>query len=197
MEALGQFCRRYWRCSFEHKNERCALVREGHGSKGHQKSDGKLLAPGNYTANFDANKTAIKFNDNLIQVIGDMQRKLEQRRLQRAEQGGAYEDEDEQAAISELHGINTRAFFEHVGNVDNFVSHLACFSCLRELPEHPLPCGHVLCTPCIEACGRRYGKSTVMLRNCPLHSDDLSWPSPWEINIKPLYAGVRILSLDG
>ena len=197
MEALSQFSRRYWRCSFQYKNERCALVREGHGSKGHQKADGKLLAPGNYTSDFDIAKTTRNFNDNLIQVIGDVQRKLEQKRLQRAKDNSSYDDDDEQAAIAELHGLQTKAFFDRVGNVDNFVSHLACFSCLRELPEHPLPCGHVLCTPCIEACGKRHGKSTVLLESCPLHSDANSWISPWEINIKPQYAGVRILSLDG
>jgi hypothetical protein len=73
MDALSKFSKRYWRCNFQYKNERCTLVMEGHGFKGHQKSDGKIFASGNYMADFDMAKTSRNWNDNLIQVIGDIQ----------------------------------------------------------------------------------------------------------------------------
>ncbi|KAH8665171.1 hypothetical protein BGZ60DRAFT_379045 [Tricladium varicosporioides] len=197
IEALESFSKSYWPCSFQHKNERCTLVMAGHGPKGHQRADGRILAPGYFEANFDIAKSVRDWNDNLILSIGNMQRKLERKRLHQSGLDKPYDDEDEQAAVSELHNSQMKTFFDHIGNVDNFISHLACFSCLRELPEHPLPCGHVLCTPCVEACGRRSGKSTILLESCPLHSTATTWVTPWEINIKPQYAGARILSLDG
>jgi hypothetical protein len=196
VEALQGFCKEYWPCSFENKHGRCSLVKAGHSPKGHQRKDGKILASGEYVSNFDPDKTLREWNENLVQNIGELQRKLESKRLQQDGQK-SYDDDDEQAFASEIHSKQTKDFFEKIGNVSNFISHLACFSCLRELPEHPLPCGHVLCTPCVEACGRRSGKSTILIESCPLHSSDTCWVTAWEINIKPHYAGVRILSLDG
>ena len=197
VEALEGFCKEYWPCGFQNANGRCSLVSAGHGVKGHQKADGKIIGPGAYISDFNADKTLQDWNDNLIHKIGDIQRKLENKRLQQSGDDKPYDDDDDQAAVSELHSKQTKSFFDNIGNVSNFISHSACFSCLRELPEHPLPCGHVLCTPCVEACGRRSDKSTILLDSCPLHSNTTRWVSPWEINIKPQYAGVRILSLDG
>lgn len=196
IDALVGFSKEYWPCTFENKNGRCSLVKAGHSTKGHQRADGKILAPGDYSSEFDLDKTLRGWNDNLTRNISEMQRQLESRRIQQSNEL-SYDDDDEQALASELHSRQTRDFFDKIGNVSHFVSHLACFSCLRELPEHPLPCGHVLCTPCVEAYGRRSGKSTILIASCPLHSSATRWVTPWEINIKPQYAGVRILSLDG
>mgnify|MGYP003663593910 CR=1 FL=1 len=196
MEALQSFSKKYWSCGFENKHGRCSLAKAGHGPKGHQRRDGKILASGDYFSDFDPEKTLREWNENLGQKIDELQRKLESKRLQQAGEK-SYDDDDEQAFASEIHSLQTKVFFDKIGNVSNFVSHVACFSCLRELPEHPLPCGHVLCTPCVEAYGRRSGKSTILIDSCPLHSSATRWVTSWEINIKPRYAGVRILSLDG
>ena len=196
-EALQGFAKDFWPCNFHNKNGNCSLVMAGHSAKGHQRIDGRILEPGEYLSDFDMFKTLRAWNNSLIQNIGDIQQKLERKRLQQSDNDQPFDDDDEQAAMSELHGKLTRAFFENIGNVSQFTSHVACFSCLRELPEHPLPCGHVLCTPCVEACGQRSDKSTILLSSCPLHGSGAQWISPWEINIKPQYAGVRVLSLDG
>jgi hypothetical protein len=196
MEALQGFTTEYWPCSFVNRNGRCSLVSAGHSVKGHQRVDGRILAPGEYQPDFDRDRVLQGWYDSLVRNIGDLQRKLESKRLQQSQEA-PYDDEDEEAAVVEIHSQQTRDFFDKIGNVSQFISHLACFSCLRELPEHPLPCGHVLCTPCVEAYGKRSGKSTMTIESCPLHSSATRWITPWEINIKPEYAGVRILSLDG
>lgn len=71
-----------------------------------------------------------------------------------------------------------------------------CFCCLMDVPEHPLPCGHVLCTACIRAYGKQ-AKSSIALVCCPLHRESTKWARPAIIKFKPVGAGVRVLSLDG
>ena len=72
-------------------------------------------------------------------------------------------------------------------NAPRYISLTTCYCCLMEVPEHPLQCGHVLCTGCIKAYGYQHDSHSVVIEYCPLHS----------IHFKPDYAGVRILSLDG
>lgn len=79
----------------------------------------------------------------------------------------------------------------------DFISHTACFSCLRGLPECVLPCGHILCLECVKTYGRTTSRTTVELNRCPLHVREIMIDPPWVITIKPSRAGVRILCLDG
>ena len=65
------------------------------------------------------------------------------------------------------------------------------------VPEHPLPCGHVICHACLKAFGKPVGRSTVAIHSCPLHNDETRWARPKLIQLKPKGAGVRVLSLDG
>ncbi|EHK96973.1 hypothetical protein M7I_7298 [Glarea lozoyensis 74030] len=61
--ALEDFCDRYWPCEYVMKVKtkrgkevggRCVNVRSGHGSKGHQFKNGKVIAVGNYESSFSA-----------------------------------------------------------------------------------------------------------------------------------------------
>lgn len=47
--------------------------------------------------------------------------------------------------------------------------------------------------------GQIYDKTMIQLSSCPMHVRETSsiWPRPWTLNIKPDYAGVRTLNLDG
>jgi hypothetical protein len=65
------------------------------------------------------------------------------------------------------------------------------------VPEHPLPFGHVLCTPCIKGYGSPLEHSLVRMDCCPLHPEEWEKFGPWIIRFKPDFAGVRVLSLDG
>lgn len=106
---------------------------------------------------------------------------------------------DEIVITTKLHQANVNNFYHHVGGAQNFVSHSTCFCCLRELAEHPLPCGHVLCTPCIKGYGKPHSEllGSFVMACCPLHDYDTVFPAPCEIYFKPALAGVRVLSLDG
>lgn len=77
-----------------------------------------------------------------------------------------------------------------------FTSHSTCFSCLLQPSEHPLPCGHVICSPCLRALGTARGKSAIHIKQCPLpHVEGGTFD--WHVQVMPLAAGPRILTLDG
>ena len=80
-------------------------------------------------------------------------------------------------------------------NASKFISLTTCYCCLMEVPEHPLQCGHVLCTGCIKAYGHQHDSHSMLMDYCPLHWNQRIDKS-WIIYFKPDYAGVRILTLD-
>lgn len=93
-----------------------------------------------------------------------------------------------------------RHFFHHLDGSKNFISHTVCFSCLIAPPEHPLPCGHVLCTSCVKDFGSARGHTTIDMKYCPLHrkeDPDGQFDGRWPVIVKPPGAGIRVLSLDG
>ena len=118
----------------------------------------------------------------------------------------------EDAMVHERHGANIRSFYKEVGGSLKYVSHSICLCCLRELPEHPLQCGHVLCTACFQAYAHLEAqkeedagasniiKGDLKLSRCPLHPDHkiaFQFQDPRIVRLKPDGAGVRILCLDG
>jgi len=104
--------------------------------------------------------------------------------------------DDEEKVAERLHLKRMDEFYSNLGDLSAYNNHAACFCCLRELPEHPLLCGHVLCTPCVKSFARRKNSVTYAIDYCPLHSNQ-KWETEWEITVKPHLAGVRILTLDG
>lgn len=98
-----------------------------------------------------------------------------------------------------LHRERLNDFYRVLGDggATAFVSHSACLSCLRELPECALPCGHVLCLPCMELYGTRTSRTCIEISRCPLHVSDVIAEPPWTVAVKPARAGVRVLCLDG
>ena len=77
-------------------------------------------------------------------------------------------------------------------------SNKACFACLQSVPDHALPCGHVFCEQCVEDFGRssedeRY---CIEVTQCVLCLSEWLTP-PQRVRLKPKFAGVRVLTLDG
>ncbi|KAI8631062.1 FabD/lysophospholipase-like protein [Xylariaceae sp. FL1651] len=188
--ALRSFADYHWPCSFKsHKSYgRCCNVRTSH-TKGHQNINGKLIGNGSYQSDFEPGTFASKWTKticNQLALFQDATYNLGQK-ISRSD---IYI-----AAI--LHRQRMNNFYNGLGNASDFLSHTACFSCLREFPECPLPCGHILCLPCVQAYGRNTSRTTIELNRCPLHVRELIAEKPYVLTIKPPQAGVRVLSLDG
>ncbi|KAF2188984.1 hypothetical protein K469DRAFT_684250 [Zopfia rhizophila CBS 207.26] len=193
--ALEDFCAIFWPCTFSNKRGRCVNVKDRH-KKGHQNAKGQIVGTGAYESDF----TWEAFADDWFQLLQAWLSSF-QRTVQ--EQMASNSSTNELLVTSNLHHANMNGFYQRLGGAQRFVSHSACFCCLREMAEHPLPCGHVLCTPCVKGYGKprhRVCNGTPVLYTvaaCPLHEGNAIFSTPWEVYFKPPLAGVRILSLDG
>ncbi|KAI0124847.1 hypothetical protein BJ170DRAFT_478611 [Xylariales sp. AK1849] len=189
-DALDEFANLYWPCSFESpKYGKCCNVKSVHNSKGHQNQKGRIIGSGGYQSDFDPKEIGEIWVKQIEDNLQNLQNSL-------IEQNHTSRDMSETRVASKLHREQINTFYRSLGNVSDFVSHSTCFSCLRELPEYALPCGHVLCLPCIQAYGQKTSRTLIELTHCPLHVRD-RWEQPWEIVLKPPHAGVRVLCLDG
>ncbi len=193
-DALDDFCDRHWPCERASSRGRCVNVKAGHNTKGHQLKSGEVLAVGDYESSFTPQKYRLVFRDDIYTALA--------RLLQLLQQSLSSSDsshlELEQAANIHRDSV-LRNFFKHIRGSKEFISSTACFSCLVSTPEHPLPCGHVLCTPCVKAFGTSRGRTFVDMKYCPLHENDAKayFGFICPVSIKPAAAGVRVLALDG
>jgi hypothetical protein len=190
--ALDDFCQRYWPCEYVGMRGRCVNVKVGH-RKGHQLKDGQVVAVGEYFSSFSSATYRDVFRYDVYRFLAGL---LET--LQDVTQNSKESEAQEAANIHR--DLVLRNFFHHLDGPKNFISHTACFSCLISPPEHPLPCGHVLCTPCVKAFGEARGRATFDMKYCPLHRKDEpegQFDYRWPIVVKPRGAGIRVLALDG
>ncbi|KAL4757187.1 uncharacterized protein BDW70DRAFT_171583 [Aspergillus foveolatus] len=191
-DALDDFCDRHWPCEYVSAQGRCVNVRSGHQAKGHQLKSGRVIAIADYESSFSADGFRTTFRSMIFANLDALLRKLGD-----ATFNAANRELEEAAAIHK--DLVLMQFFHHLGGPSKFISHTVCYACLVEPPEHLLPCGHVLCTPCIKAFGVNRVKNVYEMVACPMHRDrtEGQFPEFWPISIKPHGAGTRILSLDG
>lgn len=193
--AMGEYLELHYPCSFVSPDgtRQCMLVKARHQPKGHQDDKG-IIAAGDYEAAFDSSFLQ-RWKTQLRAAMDGIQRDF-QYELEQLAHDGSVEAVPEERIALDLHVGYLNQFFETVGPAGSIVSHATCFSCLMDVPEHPLPCGHVLCSACIKAYGKPF-KAGVSLSCCPLHQESTKWPKQATIRFKPAHAGVRVLSLDG
>ena len=173
-------------------------MKSTHFSKGHQSAKGKIFSHGPYESAFSSFDFAEKWKDFLKDRLQEIETAFQQRR------NANMPSKDEPLTINDkfmaydLHKRAMERFFSSFKgyNPRKFISLTTCYGCLMEVPEHPLQCGHVLCTGCIKIYGHQHDSHSMLMDYCPLHSSQY-FDKPWIIHFKPDYAGVRILSLDG
>ncbi|KAF6832216.1 hypothetical protein CPLU01_06315 [Colletotrichum plurivorum] len=189
--ALEDFANFYAPCSYSSSRYgRCCNVKSGHSQKGHQNKEGRIFSGGGYQSDVNLQEFGSLW-------ITQIRTHLDQLQTQLYKLSHSLQEQSENQIAARLHREQLTDFYRSLGNVTDFVSHSTCFSCLRELPEHPLPCGHVLCLPCIEAYGIKTSGTSIEVDQCPLHPGQPLREPPWTISIKPPHAGVRVLCLDG
>ena len=186
--AFTDFCDMHWPCSFRKGKLQCVKVAVGHNTKGHQTAQGKVIETGDYVPSFHYHKELGQWIQSLEQALQKIESaKDTSRPMLNAEN-----------VIPKLHVDNLQTFYSNIGSANNFRSHCTCFCCLREVPLHPLTCGHVLCTPCVRSYGTSKDTELIEVSQCPicLPEERQSYLST-TIQFKPKLAGVRVLCLDG
>jgi predicted acylesterase/phospholipase RssA len=193
--AMGEYLEMHYPCSYVSADgtRQCQVVKARHQAKGHQDEKG-IIATGDYQAGVD-NDFHNMWKEKLRAAIASIQRDF-QYELEQASQTDEVHAIPEERIALDLHIEYINNFFEQVGPASSICSHATCFCCLMDVPEHALPCGHVICTACIKAYGKQ-NKSSVSVACCPLHRLATKWATPAMIKFKPPGAGVRVLALDG
>lgn len=157
-------------------------------SAGHQNARGTVIGDGYYESSFSFEKWCAWWV-NLVEANAMRNEKELRERESRLNQQSTSD------AVLALHREHMNHFFQEINGASYYRSHMTCFCCLKTVPEHPLYCGHVLCTACIHAYGGSYD-NYVAMEACPLHWQVL-FPEPWRVARKPEHAGLRLLCLDG
>lgn len=192
--TLREYCDLWLPCGYNNGAGRyCMLVKARHNTKGHQDEEG-IIAHGEYQSCFTAEAFGPSWRQQLQSAIS-----LVQRAFQCEQDAAVHHDQaitDEKVA-RRLHRQYANEFYSGVGSADRIFSHATCFCCLMDVPEHPLPCGHVVCTACVQTYGKATSKCVIEMPYCPMHMDDTRWPKPHVIKFKHKGAGTRILCLDG
>lgn len=192
--AITEYLQLHCSCSFVSADglRTCKSVRARHQIKGHQDEHG-IIAAGDYVSPFEENfakqwieSLRIEIYKLHVSFSGDVE--------QVARSKGGKMLSEESIAFA-FHSKHLRQFYRSLGPTA-IRSNSTCLCCVMNTPQHPLPCGHVLCDWCVRACGHLNG-TVLRVSWCPLHREFAHWPQPKIIRYKPPEAGVRILALDG
>ncbi|KAI1745919.1 hypothetical protein F4680DRAFT_442191 [Xylaria scruposa] len=193
--AMQTFADLYWPCGFHNlaygELGQCCNVKLGHNPKGHQNKQGKIIGHGGYESSF----SATTFRSVWEHTIRTSLIQIQSASLRLAQE---FPDRSELEIAASLHQEHmNKLYSNNLISPSNCISYSSCLCCLRELPECALPCGHVLCLPCVETYGSRTSRTTIEINRCPIHVHDVIASPPWVIVTKPRHTGVRTLCLDG
>ena len=205
-EAFFEFRNLWVRCAFRQAGVVCCNASRSH-DKGHQAASGKIISRGAYIPPRSA-KPLDTFQDWMEDIekhLEDLNGRVHSAGDHAAGEGPHMAERD---LVSKLHQTQSVQFYRPFSDprfTPRLVSNATCFACIRNVPEHVLPCGHALCRPCIQSFGKPVGGSRLTnsgvfeLNFCPLlHASGKSWEGqPVRIRFKPKDAGVRVLCLDG
>jgi hypothetical protein len=191
--ALENFCDRGWPCEWIHprKRARCVNMKNGH-AKGHQLANGKVYS-GKYESTFSSEIYTEIFRAHVFHAfetgLKDVQKEYQKPQNMMTE--------DRVAAAVHKRATLGPFYTKLRGSQGAIFSNSICLVCLMHTPEHRLPCGHILCTPCLRSYGNTKSEILVEIDSCPLPHTRVFWDNPWPIAVKPVAAGVRVLCLDG
>lgn len=188
--AAERFKNLWLQCSFVGDTGRkCVNSKLSHG-KGHQKASGKIIAFGPFKDPPGLGEFGSEWSNMTREHFVRIEASAQEARTEAGSQSRTREK-----VAYELHRQHLMGFFENFE--DHIPGRYTCYGCLMEVPQHPLPCGHMLCTSCVRMLGRPTDKNTVTVDFCPFDSKSVRKVNPCSIRFKPDFAGIRILSLDG
>lgn len=189
--TFNSFCAYWLPCAFSRRGRRCRNFQSTHG-KGHQGDDGKVMGTSPFQTSLDPARFFPAWTQMIQQGLASAQQEL----LVRAQN---QKQLSRRAVAALIHRRElTRALAYWMQHPSDLVSYKFCLFCACQAnPEHLLPCGHVLCTACVETFhdGRADdGPQSRYAVRCPFHPDE---QAPALLHVKPAGAGLRILCLDG
>ena len=187
-KAITLLCDKSLRCEFVKNHKRCVNFRLGH-VKGHQSGDGLGIGTGNFESRF-VKELEESWEDKIRPHLESTEESL----TKILPYGTVEQKRD---AAWSVHSRNLKSLYDKVPGLDT-LSISVCFWCLREVPFKVLRCGHGICSPCARSCGHfedPEDQRLLFIEGCFLHHKGLEFTQV--IQLKPHYAGIRMLTLDG
>lgn len=166
-------------------------MKSGH-TKGHQLKSGKVYS-GSYLSSFSPVSYREVFRANVFYAFQEQLKVLQEdeRRLR-------HDGPPEERVAALIHKQMIFYIIKRLrGQNDCLFSNTSCLVCLMNTPEYRLPCGHILCSPCLHAYGDSKSDILIEIESCPLPHSRVKWNKSWPVSVKPAHAGVRVLCLDG
>ncbi|KAF1995294.1 FabD/lysophospholipase-like protein, partial [Amniculicola lignicola CBS 123094] len=205
--AIEEFLDTGLPCSFVDpiKTKRCVNTKRGH-VKGHQDRHGALLWNGPFDVQLEV--TTILHDLQVISNGGERVKFLTRRHLLSLASapvsdfwGTISNAKPRGPSGSSTINALTKAIDRLLGISESNHSN-TCFGCVFKNPEYEFPCGHYLCSRCIQDFDQsnHFGQypGTVTFHFCVLcgaNRDNEGWP--FRVSISPKISGLRLLSLDG
>lgn len=152
-----------------------------------------MFAAGDYVTRFSFEGNQEEFRCNVYFRLEELLERLHSR---------VQNGESEEQAAAQIHSYDVMPYFYRCATDRGrgshmYNSHTACLCCLFEIPEHALPCGHVICTACLKVFGHEVSPTAIDLYQCPIDTGVASRFHCWRVLLVPKTAGIRILTLDG
>lgn len=186
VNAIDTFHDLFLPCSFVSRKGRFCYNRMNSHDKGHQSEKGTIIGTGDFQCDFDVEQS----RKNWLKLIYDDLLLLDTE-IDEAHTKAKFSASDRRKITYEMHRMRlTTAFANKVGGLSG---NYTCYACLMEIAQHPLPCGHMLCTECVKMLGIQTDKNTFTVEKCPFDRKK----SICSIRFKPNFAGIRTMSLDG
>ncbi|KAF3171566.1 hypothetical protein TWF751_006295 [Orbilia oligospora] len=184
--GITRFYRSHKRCEFTDGDENCIIKYEHH-HEGH-KSIKKGIGRGPFIPEDISSCVQLALDDIKASFIM-FHNQLCWR------DGGAKRPDDEKLIRAQRLSILSQQKMKSFWN--SCKSYKSCFTCLRSIPHHVLPCGHALCTTCVRdfATPSRTVHSAYDISQCFLCNTNFRQIQT--IRSIPPCAGIRILTLDG
>ncbi|KAF2498872.1 hypothetical protein BU16DRAFT_558910 [Lophium mytilinum] len=210
-KAISQICD-WSRCEFANdrfQGRRCFLSRQGHGYDQHQDESGAVIGAGDFESEF-VNVIQTQWEDAFLKSMDSVDRSIERAMLPLNWPSSQHSHlvhslKQRNDATWDVHYSHLRALFHRLPSLADKTAHqlFLCFFCFREVPLQSLPCGHAICERCVKALvhcqlfSSENDKRVVALQQCPLHCEIQFFEPAPQLQLKPAFAGARVLTLDG
>jgi hypothetical protein len=201
-KAVEELCEKYIPCEYQDRFGRtCVNSRLSHKNiNQHQDASGSQIGDGPFDSHSNDGLKGI-WDEVLEDHIKNADTEISRRMEAFVEKSAPEMTLQKVRVVWSVHRENLTKLYSTLVRLDTRRLYRMCAWCLTRAPFKVTPCDHAICSACAKAeCSFRDNadyQRFVLLYACPLHPQEMPFDLPFVMQLRPHFAGVRILSLDG